>query len=276
MGFIYSQIPTTLTLGASEIVLADIEASTKCGSSIVEVWKLDLSSFSSVQALASRAPCLDRIDVLCENAAMVAYTYSCAEGHEQTITVNVIRTFFLGLLLLPKLHSTAGDFKTTAHLTIVSSDVHAYARFLEFKEPAIFETPDESYVHGMSDCYRTSKLLVILVFRRIAPKIAGSGVILNPLGPGLCHSELFRSAGSLAAALKFVFARTAEVGSRTLGAAAVVGQESHGKYVVDGKVDDDALSSFVRSEDGGSLGERIWAELSTILEEIQPGVTKNL
>ncbi|KAJ2982137.1 hypothetical protein NQ176_g1584 [Zarea fungicola] len=272
-------------LGASRVILAvrnaaageasklEIESSTGCGSTVVEVWELDLASFVSVKAFASRAQSLNQIDVLCENAAVAAYEYSCAEGHERTIVVNIISTFLLGLLLLPKLQSTSKSLGTGAHWTVVSSEVHAYAKFPEAKEPAIFKALDENYQQDMSDCYRTSKLLAILILRQIAPKIAGSGVICNYLSPGLCHSGLFRSAGWLPAVLKFVFARSAEVGSRTLVAAAVAPQESHGKYMIDGVIDDEALSLFVKSEDGAEAGKRVWAELSTILEKIEPGIT---
>lgn len=36
--------------------------------------------------------------------------------------------------------------------------------------------------------------------------------------------------------IKFLIARTTEVGSRTLVAGAEVGEESHGEYMADGKV----------------------------------------
>ena len=47
----------------------------------------------------------------------------------------------------------------------------------------------------------------------------GSGVILNMLNPGFMHSELARDAGLSLAFVKFLLARTTEVGSRTLVAA---------------------------------------------------------
>lgn len=53
-------------------------------------------------------------------------------------------------------------------------------------------------------------------------------------------------------------------------AAAEAGPESHGKYMTDGKVDDSALSSFVRSTEGAEVGKRLWNELSEILEESSP------
>jgi hypothetical protein len=56
----------------------------------------------------------------------------------------------------------------------------------------------------------------------------------------------------------------------------VAGLESHGKYMADGKVDDDALSEFARSADGKEAGVKVWKELSGILEGIEPGVTRNL
>ena len=59
-------------------------------------------------------------------------------------------------------------------------------------------------------------------------------------------------------------------------AAAVAGPESHGKYMTDAQIDDDALSAFVKSGDGKEASGKIWKELSEILEANQPGVTSNL
>jgi hypothetical protein len=71
-------------------------------------------------------------------------------------------------------------------------------------------------------------------------------------------------------------ARSTEVGSRTLVAAGVAGMESLGKYMTDGKVDEEALSEFVRSTDGKEAGKKVWRDLSGILERIEKGVTRNL
>ena len=101
-------------------------------------------------------------------------------------------------------------------------------------------------------------------------------MILNTLNPGLCHSELGRNAGLGLAIIKALLARTTEVGSRTLVAAAVAGQESHGKYMTDGQVNDGAIASFVTSENGRKASEKVWKELKEILESIQPGITSNL
>lgn len=95
------------------------------------------------------------------------------------------------------------------------------------------------------------------------------------LNPGLCHSQLGRDAGWGLWLLKQVLARSTEMGSRTLVAGAAGGPESHGAYMTDGKVANEALSSFVRSAEGEKTQKRLWDELIAILEDVQPGVVQN-
>ncbi|KAJ9607616.1 hypothetical protein H2200_007694 [Cladophialophora chaetospira] len=277
-------------LGVSKLILAvrntiagedakkEIESSLKCDPSVIEVWSLDLSSYDSVKAFAERASKLQRIDVLLENAGIATDKYSDAEGHERTITVNVISAFLLALLLLPKLKSTAKQFNTSPRLTIVSSEVHGWCKFAEWKEPTgkIFPALSNEKTANMGERYPVSKLLEVLAVKQIAPKLANSGVILNILNPGLCHSELGRDGPWFLTILKFFLARTTEVGSRTLVASAAAGTESHGKYMHDGLVAEGELSPFVRSKDGEEASQKVWKELSDILEKVSPGVTQNI
>jgi len=275
-------------LGASKIILAvrnsqageeakkEIETSTECGTTVIEVWSLDLSSYESIRLFADRASNLPRLDVLLENAGIATGKWTLSQGHERTVTVNVISTFYLAMLMLPKLKSSAKEFGIHPRLTIVTSEVHGWTKFPEWKEPRIFDALSDESSARMSERYPTSKLLEVLIVRQIAPELEGSGVILNMLNPGLCHSELSRDAGSILAIMKFFLARTTEVGSRTLVAAAVAGPEAHGKYMNDAKIDDNAVSEFVRSADGREASKKVWTELSAILESIQPGVTSNL
>jgi NAD(P)-dependent dehydrogenase (short-subunit alcohol dehydrogenase family) len=165
---------------------------------------------------------------------------------------------------------------SNARLTIVSSEVHGYTQFPQQKEPSIFKALADASKYNVDEGYPNSKLLEVLVVRELAPKLANSGVILNMLNPGLCHSGLNRNGSWILAFMKLFIARSTEVGSRTLVAAGVAGPESHGKYMSDGKVNEDALSEFARSKDGEEAGQRVWKELSEILEGIDPGVTRNL
>lgn len=266
-------------ISAGQEAKQDIEESTG-RSDVCEVWELDLASFESVKAFAARASTLPRLDVVVENAGIATTTFTKSEGHERTITVNVISTFLLALLLLPKLKETAKEIpSSTPHVSIVSSEVHSWVQLKEWKADLVFDTLSDEKTANMPERYPASKLLEILVARQIAPKLAGSGVILNILNPGLCHSSLQRENMSNAFArlaigiAMRIFARTTEVGSRTLVAAAAAGPETHGAYMTNGREGNAALSSFVKSEDGSKAQEKIWNELSEILEGIQPGVT---
>lgn len=283
--------------GAGEAARADIERTTRCAPGTVEVWALDLGRPASVAAFAARADReLDRLDVLCENAGVATsrrrvVPKKAAEGqgegeegaggggwgHETTIAVNVLGTFLLALLLLPALRETARRLRKETTLSVVSSGAHGHCAFPEGQAGAatpVFEALDAS--EDLSERYPVSKLLEVLVVRQLAPRLAGSGVVLNLVSPGLCHSELAREAGLSLRVTKFFLARSTEVGSRTLVAAAAAGGASHGKYMSDGVVREEELSPFVRSADGDRAAERVWGELVDILEEAHPGVTKNI
>lgn len=260
---------------AGETARQDILRTTKRDPSSIEVWKLDLANYESVKAFAKRAETeLDRIDVLLENAGVAMVKFGLSEGHETTITINVISTILLALLLVPKLKETASKFSVKPRLTIVTSEVHGWTKFPEGNSEDVFDALDESAKKSMDERYPTSKLLEVLVVRELAPKLESTGVVLNMLNPGLCHSELARDSGWGLWFLKLFLARSTEVGSRTLIASAVAGEESHGKYMSDAKVNEGMLSDFVKSADGDKAQKKVWGELKVILEKIQPGVTK--
>lgn len=88
--------------------------------------------------------------------------------------------------------------------------------------------------------YNTSKLIEILFLRELHKHLSPSPVILNFPNPGLCHSNLGRNWPSFKQALfgfvKFILARSTEVGSRTLVNAALAGPESDGQYMNDNAV----------------------------------------
>jgi len=283
-------------LGAKKLIMAvrdtkkgerakeSIIESEKCSPDNIEIWTLDLQNYDSVKAFAKRCDTLDRIDAFIENAGVSTEQFKLAEGHESTITTNVISTHLLALLILPKLKQVAQQHNITPHLAIVSSEVHTFIPFNERNEPHIFAALDDPAKASMGTRYMVSKLLEVLVCREWAqeymPASKGYPVILNFLNPGFCHSELSRDAadgslikGWLLSAMKALVARTTEVGSRTLVHAASAGRESHGMYLSDSKVTPPAI--LVTGPEGKPLQEKVWGELREILEGIQPGVTSN-
>lgn len=93
--------------------------------------------------------------------------------------------------------------------------------------------------------YGVTKLLEVLAVRELASIVTLSEkprVIVNCLTPGACYSDFGRAETSwfksaVFEVAKFLLARTTEVGSRTLVAGAEAGEESHGQYMADGKVE---------------------------------------
>jgi NAD(P)-dependent dehydrogenase (short-subunit alcohol dehydrogenase family) len=138
-------------LGASKLILAvrnieageaakyDIQNTTRCNPASIEVWHLDLCSYESIRTFVDRVSILPRVDVLLANAGISAKRWEIVQGHERTITVNVISTFYLAMLMLPKLKSTAREFGIRTRLTVVSTEVHGWTKFPEWKEPSIFD-----------------------------------------------------------------------------------------------------------------------------------------
>ncbi len=295
-------------LGASKVILAcrnvekgesakqDIAASTATNG-VAEVWPLDLGSFESVKEFCRRADKLGRLDVLVANAGIATGEHQFLEGYESTITTNVISTFLMALLLLPKLRKSASQYNTTPHLVIVASDAHVLVRqALVHNCPGVatdiskatFEERSQADIMAVyrtkqmsEDRYNVSKLLDVLLTRELATQMVGSGknlVILNTLSPGMCKSALFRHApfplNAVINTCLFLVGRSSEVGSRTILAAACGDWETHGSYMDSCEVQDP--SSFVLSAEGAQVQRQVFSELLIILEGIEPGVSKNI
>jgi retinol dehydrogenase-12 len=117
----------------------------------VEVWELDQTNNASVKAFAKRVQSLERVDAVVENAGVMTDTFRLAEGFEEIIQVNVIATFLLALLLLPKLRETAQKFSTRTNLAIISSEVHHMNTVAEADSPDLYTTlndPKRTYDGG--------------------------------------------------------------------------------------------------------------------------------
>ncbi|KAG9554922.1 NAD(P)-binding protein, partial [Aureobasidium melanogenum] len=275
-------------LGADKVILAcrdlekgeaaakNIEESTK-RIGVAEVWSLDLSSFESVKEFAKKVDTLPRIDAIIENAGISTEKFKLFEGNESTITVNVISTFLLALLVLPALKRSSQKHNIQPRLTIVASEVHHWTDLPERKKgDSILDTLANPELSEMRERYPVSKLMDVFCTRALAERTPSPyPVTINTMNPGFCYSELSREFNSFAFRLMYkLLARTTEVGSRTLVAAALASHDTHGQYMSDCMVEEP--SKFVRSEEGKRTQERVWAELSAKLEAIQPGILNNI
>lgn len=63
-----------------------------------------------------------------EVIGLQATQFKLVNGYETDISINVISTFLLGLLILPKLQESALKFGIRPTLTIVASDTHYFAQ----------------------------------------------------------------------------------------------------------------------------------------------------
>ncbi|EPS29537.1 Short chain dehydrogenase atnD [Penicillium oxalicum] len=276
-------------LGAARVILgvrnvtAGNEAKEQIESStgrtgVCEVWEVDLASHRSTIAFGDRINQLPRLDAAILNAAVATETFDLAEGYERTVTVNVINTLLMGLLILPRLKATGKEFPTTQpRLSFVVSEVHAWVNFTEWKDS---DTPmkvvSDPTLAKMKERYMLSKLLEVLLVQEVASRTRASEVVITMVNPGLCHSALSREGNWQLTLLKAALARTTEVGSRTLVAGLSTSVEGHGSYMSDSEVRNTALSPFVRSDEGRAARNKLWKELSDVIEQVRPGILQNL
>lgn len=98
------------------------------------------------------------------------------------------------------------------------------------------------------------------------------------MDPGWCYSEVMREWSGLKLAMfkifRAIFARSTEVGSRTILANAEAGEESHGQYYDNCSLG--RLSGFVLSDEGAATQKKVWVQLAEILEKIEPGILGNI
>ena len=139
------------SIGKGETAKAEIEKETG-RTGVVEVWQLDLSSYASTKAFARRCSELPRIDAAILNASVAVGKFGeLSEGHETSITVNVISTTLLALLLLPVLRQSATKFGIEPTLNIVGSGVHSHSKFPERGAPHAFDALDDKNSKTMGE-----------------------------------------------------------------------------------------------------------------------------
>ena len=145
----------------------------------VQVVHCDLASLASVRAAArevrERYP---RIDRLLNNAGIVSTRrHFSVDGHELTFATNHLGPFLLTRLLLPAL---APD----ARIINVASKVHYRGRL----DLDSVDNPRAGY-NSMA-AYSRSKLANVLDTMALARRLAGTGITVNCLHPGVVATHL--------------------------------------------------------------------------------------
>ncbi|KAK4554615.1 hypothetical protein LTR86_008470 [Recurvomyces mirabilis] len=273
-------------LAKGEAAKISILEETNCeGTTTIEIWEVDLDSYSSVRAFTSRLKSqLQRLDGFIANAGIELTAFETSEGLERTLTINVISTYLMVLSLYPLLQSTAERYQVDTHLTIVGSLIHYFGPDAQLDVPAgtsIIETLNDPKTADMASRYPLSKLMVHLVFQAMLhhlPKHSHTadttGTIVNLVNPGWCSTELGRNKdGNMFEKGMFaMIGRTGEEGSRTLVHGVIAGRETHGFYLSECKVK--PQSSYVDSERGRSMAGRLWEEVVARIGRVDPEVVK--
>jgi NAD(P)-dependent dehydrogenase (short-subunit alcohol dehydrogenase family) len=201
----------------------------------IEVWPIDNESYGSVKAFAARAAALPRLDGLLANAGIWTTKFSLAEDNEKTLTVNIVSTFLLILLLVPKMQDTAVHFDTTPRIAIPNSALHFMAPIKELVgEGDMFDRLNDPKTADMALRYMLSKLLVIYAVREIGDRFKASKtpLIINTPNPSYCRSQLVREMAGFGQRLgDKLIARSTEEGSRALVDGLLKGVESNGEYL---------------------------------------------
>lgn len=237
-------------LGAGKIIMAvrteskgeaakqEILKTTKRPESSIEVWHLDMDSYESIRKFSERVADLPRVDGVLANAGIMTTNFRLSESFEATINVNVIGTFYLYLLLAPKMRESGKKTGNLSRFTIPNSALHFLAKFdhLRPKTGTIMQTLNDPEKSNMGDRYNLSKLLVVYATRELAERDARSGkgrLIINAPNPSFCKSNLANESQDNTGFQVFesMLARSTEEGSRALVHGVLAGEETHGQYL---------------------------------------------
>jgi NAD(P)-dependent dehydrogenase (short-subunit alcohol dehydrogenase family) len=170
----------------------------------VEVVRCDLALLSSVRTAArevrERCP---RIDRLINNAGIVSTRHRrSADGHELTFATNHLGPFLLTRLLLPVL-------SRDGRIINVASKVHYRGRM----DLDSVDNPRARY--SSVAAYSRSKLANVLDTFALARQLAGSGITVNCLHPGVVATNLLPAWLNRIRPLFKRLILTAEQGART-------------------------------------------------------------
>jgi len=239
---------------------------------------VDLSSYESTLAFGARARSLPRLDGFIANAGLEPQTFTCSEGVEMTLLVNVVSTILCGIAVLPILRSTARQHGS-ATLEIVGSMQHFFANpgqittIPEGNDIIDYLSDPSRRDDQMSGRYALSKLLLHLASHQLAQR-SGKAVVLNIVNPGWCGTELSREK-PMEGIQAFIFrriGRTSEQGARTLVHGITSGEDTHDRYLSECVVKPESV--WMRSDEGAKMADRLWKELMDRYCKIAPEVAE--
>ncbi|KAK8402310.1 hypothetical protein O3P69_000612 [Scylla paramamosain] len=165
-------------------VADELRSASNAGGEVL-VRRLDTSDLSSVRTFAKEVLDTEKaIHVLINNAGIygMGKRQVTADGLELTMATNHFGHFLLTNLLLGRLKESG-----PSRIINVSSLGHIFAPKFDLNDLAINND------YNPNNAYTTSKLCNLLFTRELADKMAGTGVTVNSLHPGIVRTEIFDS-----------------------------------------------------------------------------------
>jgi NAD(P)-dependent dehydrogenase (short-subunit alcohol dehydrogenase family) len=170
-------------LQKGEAARADIAATEAVADARLKVMALDLGDTASIRAFAAAFKRdYKHLEILVDNAGVSPTKRSTTkDGFETTFGVNHLGTFLLTRELLDVLQASA-----PARVVVLSSALHYRGKMvwddLQFTRRKF----------GALAAYNQSKLANVLFTKALARRLAGKGVTVNAVHPGLVQTELAR------------------------------------------------------------------------------------
>ncbi|KAM0219075.1 hypothetical protein ACHAQD_006591 [Fusarium lateritium] len=232
----------------------------------IDVWELDMGSYTSIAEFAKRCEGLSRIDFVILNAGMGNSTFirNKNTGHEETMQVNFLSTMFLSILLLPILKAKAPPLNP-GRLTIVNSGNSMHCELPEAKADHIISALDSEAGYDGMQQYSKSKLLGQLFVDKLAQHVDPNDVIVNCVDPGMTKGTglMDKSSGVIKFAISIVarlFGRSGEQAASTyIDAAVVKGKESHGSFIMDWTIYPFGVYYYIQGRQ--EVQDRLWYEV---------------
>ncbi|CAG9956441.1 unnamed protein product [Clonostachys rosea f. rosea IK726] len=234
----------------------------------IEVWKLDMLSYDSIQDFASRARKLDRLDIAILNAGISNTTFNInpSTGHEEIVQVNYLSTALLAILLLPTLKEKSAS-GVPGKLTLVGSSFGLYSKFENRDaDPLIpsFDIETKWAFDTGLERYSVSKTLLLMLLDKLSQLVDPEYVVINALEPGWVHSTgVQRNSPIVVKAMMGIialpFSRSARHGSYMYADAAIVqGRQSHGAFRMNWETY--PFHPMMYEAAGKKTAERLWEE----------------
>lgn len=276
--------------GAKKEVLKSAPAGSKSASTEISCYALQMDDFSSLSAFAEKlSSSIPRLDAAILNAGVDLHDFTTSSGYETTLTINVLSTFTLAMLLLPKLRESATQYNILPRIAIVGSAVQFWANpkslsSIPTSESIFKKLSDEDWSVAQGNApmkgearYFLSKLLVMLCVVQLAQTISEGEkegkplIVVNNVAPGYCITSLFREDENFGVKMSLkAIGRPADVGARTLiHGGCEAGKESHGQYLSECKVK--KMAAWCQSKEGVEVGKRVWKEVVATAESVKPG-----